>query len=234
MWEVKDSLSLAGTCTNRTSVHDIVDSIFRQCAPNPKHFSPHRILDLTSSHGIIPGGGYFVEKLPMGVTVRQVHFIDNPAICGSRPLYAMLVSREFEEDMSALNDDGMSAEERKRLAEEKENAKIKRQVEADLGGFDIEQEWVEEIEREDCFQVDTNFGGAPPIPKSAYSLWVVDAASGWVVVDSYELEEFEHGLTMQVMALSEVSIHERQHSSTASLNLTTPISQISLSFVVHG
>ncbi len=141
----------------------------------------------------------------MGVTVRQIQFIDNPAVCGSRPLYAVLVSREFEEDLSVLNDDGLDTEERDRLAEEKENAKIKRQVEADLGGFDMEQEWVEEIEREDCFKVDTDLGGAPPIPKSAYSLWIVDAANGWVVVDSYELEESEHGLTMQVMALSEVS-----------------------------
>jgi cleavage and polyadenylation specificity factor subunit 1 len=188
-----------------------------------------RILDLTSVHGIIPGGGYFVEKLPMGVTVRQVQFIDNPAICGSRPLYAMLVSREFEDDLSPLNDDGLAGDERERLAEEKESAVIKRQVEADLGGFDIEQEWVEAIERENCFKVDTDFGGAPPISKSAYSIWVVDAASGWVVVDSYELEEFEHGLTMQVMALSEVSTRET-HVHT--LHVGIPLT--SLSYKVYG
>lgn len=128
----------------------------------------------------------------------------------------MLVSREFGEDMSALNDDGLSPEERERLAEEKENEKIKRQVEADLGGFDIEQEWVEEIEREDCFKVETGLGGAPPIPKSAYSLWIVDAAGGWVVVDSYEFDEYEHGLTMQVMSLSEVSM------SSANMCLEVP------------
>ena len=165
-----------------------------------------RILDLTGSHGIIPGGGYFVEKLHMGVTVRKVQFIDNPAICGSRPLYAMLVSREYEEDASALNDDGLSQEERDQTADEKERAKIQRQVEADLGGFDVEQEWVEEVEREDCFRVESELGGAPPIPKTAFSVWIVDAAIGWVVVDSHELEEFEHGLTMSVMHLSEVSI----------------------------
>ena len=44
-------------------------------------------------------------------------------------------------DLSNLNDDGLTPEERQRIVEEKENAKIKRQVEADLGGFDIEQEW---------------------------------------------------------------------------------------------
>ena len=124
----------------------------------------------------------------------------------AHPLYAVLVSREIDADLSSLNDDGMSAEERQRLHEEKENAKIKRQVEADLGGFDIEQEWVEEIEREDCFKVETDLGGAPPVPNRAYSLWVVDAANGWRVVDSYELGEQEHGMTMQVMHLTEVCI----------------------------
>lgn len=201
-WEASGSLYLLGRYTT-------IFSMF--AASSPLTFTNlfdvifPRILNLTSAHGVIPGGGYFIEKLPMGVTVRQIQFIDNPAVCASRPLYAVLVSREIDEDMSALNDDGLTPEERERLSEEKENAKIKRQVEADLGGFDIEQEWVEEIEREDCFKVDTDLGGAPPISRSAYSLWIVDAASGWVVVDSYEFDEFEHGLTMQVMPLSEVS-----------------------------
>ena len=26
-----------------------------------------------------------------------------------------------------------------------------------------------------------------------YSLWIVDAANNWQVVDSYDLEEYEHG-----------------------------------------
>ena len=140
------------------------------------------------------------------MTVRRIHFIDDPnTSTGSHPLYAMLVSRELEADLSTLNTDGLSSEERQRLREEKENAKIKRQVEADLGGFDIEQEWVEEIERENCFKVDTMLGGSPPIPKRVYSLWIVDAANGWMVVDSYELAEFEHATTMQLMELTEVS-----------------------------
>lgn len=148
-----------------------------------------------------------MEKIPFGVTVRRIQFIDDPsASSDARPLYAVLVSRELETDLSDLNDDGMTAEERRGLIEEKENAKIKRQVEADLGGFDIEQEWVEEIEREDCFKIDKKLGGAPPIQKSVYSLWIVDASNGWVVVDSHEFDEFEHVTTMKVMQLSEVSL----------------------------
>ena len=163
-----------------------------------------------NSHGLFPGGGIYVEKISLGVTVRRIAFINDPSTSnGLHPLYAVLVSREIEEDLSSLNDDGLSSEERQRMRDAKENAKIKRQVEADLGGFDIEQEWVEEIEREDCFKVETEFGGAPPIPKRAYSLWIVDAATGWVVVDSYEFGEFEHAMTMQVLTLTEVSLLAR-------------------------
>ena len=119
-------------------------------------------------------------------------------------MYAVLVSREIETDQSDLNNDGLTPEERQNIIDEKENVKLQRQVEADLGGFDIEQEWVEEIEREDCFKIDTGLGGAPPIQKTVYSLWIVDAANGWMVVDSYEFDESEHGISMEVMYLSEV------------------------------
>jgi cleavage and polyadenylation specificity factor subunit 1 len=162
------------------------------------------ILNLASKNSLLPGGGLFVEKIPFGVTVRKILFIDDgDPSSGSHPLYAVLVSREFEADLSELNDDGLSDEERQQIADEKENAKIQRQVEADLGGFDVEQEWVEEIERENCFKVDKELGGAPPVPTSAYSLWIVDVSNGWQVVDSYELEDFEHGTSMEVMALTE-------------------------------
>lgn len=145
----------------------------------------------------------FLQKVPLGVTVKRIQFLpDAPSLS---PLYALLVSREVETDLSNLNDDGLTLEDRRRIVEEKENAKIKRQVEADLGGFDIEQEWVEEIERENCFKVDKNLGGAPPIHKSSCSLWIVDAANEWIVVDTFEFEEDEHAISMQVMHLSEVS-----------------------------
>jgi len=48
-----------------------------------------------------------------------------------------------------------------------------------------------------------DLGGAPPIKKEAYSLWIVDAANNWMVVDSFELNEYEHGLTLRVMSLTE-------------------------------
>ena len=165
----------------------------------------NRISNLLSPHGLFPGGGLCVEKIPLGVTVRSIKFIDDSSVSsGAHPLYAVLISREVEADQSHLNDDGLTPEEKQRKKEMEDAEKVKRQVEADLGGFDIEQEWVEEIEREDCFEVDLSLGGAPPIQYRAYALWVVDASNGWNVVDSYEFNEFEHGMTMEVMSLTEV------------------------------
>jgi cleavage and polyadenylation specificity factor subunit 1 len=162
------------------------------------------LVNLNAKYSLIPGGGFFIEKIPFGVTVRKIQFIDDAHVStGTHPLYAVLVSRDYEADHSDLNDDGLTEEERQQMKEEKENAKIQRQVEADLGGFDVEQEWVEEIEREDCFKIDKDLGGAPPFPRSAYAVWIVDAANGWQVVDSYELDEDEIGMTMQIMSLTD-------------------------------
>ncbi|GAX14519.1 cleavage and polyadenylation specificity factor subunit 1 [Fistulifera solaris] len=156
---------------------------------------------------IISGSGTFIEKVPMGVTIRHIEFIDDPSISsGSHPLYAVLVSKEFEADQSEWNTDTLAAEERRALEEEKEQAMIQKQVEADLGGFDIHSEWVEEIDRENCFDVDLGLGGAPPVRNSAYSLWLVDAAKGWTVVDSFELAEYEHGMALKVMSLSDMKV----------------------------
>jgi cleavage and polyadenylation specificity factor subunit 1 len=160
------------------------------------------ILDLASPHSLLPGGGFFVEKVPFGVSVRHIEFIDDSHDQTSRrPLYAVLVSREVEEDATWLNDDGLTDEEREAIVDEKERRRIERQVEADLGGFEIEQDWVEEIEREDCFKVDTSLGGASTIQRSVFSLWVVDASNGWQVVDSFDLDLDEYGMSLKFMPL---------------------------------
>lgn len=166
----------------------------------------HSLSDIFAPLGLFPGGGLCVQKVPFGVTVRQIQFIDDAAVSSAaRPLYALLISREIEEDQGLLDDDGLSSEERQKIKDEKEKEKTRRQVEADLGGFDVEQEWVEEIERDDYFEIDPTLGKAPPLPKRVFEVWLVDAASGWNVIDSYQLKETEHGASMEVMSLSEVS-----------------------------
>jgi len=164
----------------------------------------HGLSKVFSTQGLL-SGGLGIEKIPMGVTVRRIQFINDDTVStGDHPLYAVLVSREIDGDQRAINSDGLTAEERERQREEKEAERVRKQVDADLGGFDIETEWVEEIEREDCFEVETDLGGAPPIREEAYALWIVDASTEkWVVVDSFELEDFEHGMTMKVVHLSE-------------------------------
>jgi CPSF A subunit region/SAP domain len=160
------------------------------------------ILNLAGPHGLLPGGGLFVEKISFGVSVRKIEFIDDGhGQTSTHPLYAVLVSREVEEEMTQLNDDGLTDEERQAIADEKEQRRIERQVEADLGGFEIEQDWVEEIEREDCFKVETSLGGASPIQRSVFSLWIVDAANDWQVVDSFDLDRDEYGVSLQFMPL---------------------------------
>ena len=157
--------------------------------------------------GLLPGGGLCFQKVALGATVRLIQYIDGGSERSvGRCLYALLISRELETDASRLNEDGMTKEEREQREKEKEAAKVKRQVEADLGGFDVEQEWVEEIEREDCFRIEKELGGAPPLLLTSYSLWIVDAANNWMVVDSYELAENNHGLAMSVMSLTDVSL----------------------------
>lgn len=165
----------------------------------------HGLSHVFETNGLLSGtSGMCIEKIHLGVTVRKIVFIDDPNTSSSEhPLYAVLVSREVDADQSMWNSDGLTDEERQQQKEAKESARIKKQVEADLGGFDLENEWAEEIEREDCFKIDIDLGGAPPIRDQSYSLWIVDAANKWMVVDSFELDQFEHGLALEVMHLTE-------------------------------
>jgi cleavage and polyadenylation specificity factor subunit 1 len=172
-----------------------------------------------------------IEKIPLGVTVRQIEYVDDPTVStAAHPVYALLISREVDVDQSHLIDDGLTAEQRKEIKDEKDNKRMAKQVEADLGGFDVDQEWVEEIEREECFEIEKRYGGAPPIPQSKYEVWVsvlvpiahsllditsnqnscnskMMDASNWQILDTYQLDEYEHGMSMKVMTLSDVSLY---------------------------
>ena len=184
-------------------------AIYRPSLPGTTNISSCftcSLSDIFAPLGLFPGGGLCIQKVPFGVTVRQVQFIDDASVSSAaRPLYALLISREIEVDQGLLDDDGLTPEERQKIKDEKEMEKTRRQVEADLGGFDVEQEWVEEIEHDDYFEIDSTLGRAPPLPKRIFEVWLVDAASGWNVIDSYQLKEVEHGASMEVMSLSEVS-----------------------------
>lgn len=83
-----------------------------------------------------------IEKIPLGVTVRQIEYVDDPTVStAAHPVYALLISREVDVDQSHLIDDGLTVEQRKEIKDEKDNKRMAKQVEADLGGFDVDQEW---------------------------------------------------------------------------------------------
>ena len=159
--------------------------------------------EVLSDVGLTYGSGMFTKKIPLGVTVRRIDFINDASISTEdHPLYVLLISKETF--IEAQNTNSIESEEAKRA---KEEAKTQRQVEADLGGFDVEQEWVEEIERDDCFIPDTaNFGGAPPVPCRNYEVWLVDGAhDNFSVVHTYSLNpQYEHGMTLKVLKLSNI------------------------------
>jgi len=156
-----------------------------------------------------------LTKIPYGVTVRQISFYDDPIFSNTTdPIFILLISKVLELDQSFLNDDGLTSEERQHLKEEREREKTRRQVEADLGGFDVEQEWVEEIEREDIFDVDTELGSAPKIQVEKHEVWLVRGGEEWIVLDQYELDNFEHGMTLKVMNLTDIEEDEGGTSSS--------------------
>jgi len=216
-------LPLTGFCTdfkphnNSTCFLTLHERIGRVGSQRLTLFSG--LSDVFSPHGILPGGGVCIQKVPLGVTVRKVIFIDDVSISStSHPIYVLLVSREIESDQSHLNDDGLTPEERATEKDAKEKEKLRRQVEADLGGFDVEQEWVEEIEREDCFEIDKRYGGAPTISSRVYEIWLIDA-SDWNICDTYQFEDFEHAIDMKLMTLSELDVED---SSTATVDDNIP------------
>jgi cleavage and polyadenylation specificity factor subunit 1 len=177
---------------------------------------------ISSPDTFFPGGGSCVTKVPFGVTVRRIIFLEDVTISSlAFPLFVMIISRDFEASQSHLNDDGLTPEERNKIKAEKEAEKTRRQVEADLAGVDhIEQEWVEEIERDDYFEVKIHLGGAPPIPKSTYEVWLVNG-NGWKVLDRYELGECDKALSLLAAPLTEVvEESKRAIGEEVSLNAT--------------
>ena len=158
--------------------------------------------DVFNRNGILPGGGYFATKINYGVTITDLEYVNDESIAsGGHPILAMIVCHEIYQDQSELNDDGLTLEERQLIQEEKEAERTRRQVEADLGGFDVE-----DLEREDVFEINRNYGEAPKIQKERHEVWLVDC-NGWNIVDKYELNDYEHALSIKVVSLTEVCAH---------------------------
>ena len=60
------------------------------------------------------------------------------------------------------------------------------QVKVDLRGFDIGQQWMDDIERKDCITTDLEMGGALIMLNRVYKICIVDSvAGGWYVVYTF-------------------------------------------------
>uniref|UniRef100_A0A7S1BI36 RSE1/DDB1/CPSF1 C-terminal domain-containing protein n=2 Tax=Corethron hystrix TaxID=216773 RepID=A0A7S1BI36_9STRA len=155
--------------------------------------------DVLADRGFLPGGGLAAAKIPLGVTVRHLALVDDPSL--PLPPYALLVVREVEANVSAHIDDGLTSDERTQRRAEAERLRTQRQVEADLGGFDVDAEWVEEIERNDFLTVDQAVGGCPPATVEMCEVWLVRPGT-WEVLDKHALGEYEHGMSLNVLPLT--------------------------------
>lgn len=218
------NLPMAGFCTGFSMTGDPLNSAFLTIHDRIGRVGTQRLTlfnglsDIFSPHGLLPGGGVSMQKIPLGVTVRKIDYIDDPLVSSqSHPIYALLISREIEQDQYILNNDGLSEEEKNAMKEEKERKLLEKQVEADLGGFEVDQEWVEEIERDNCFEVEKRYGGAPPIPKSVFEVWLLDASS-WNILDTYPLGENEYGMTMKYVTLSDIPPEEEKVEDYEDIN----------------
>lgn len=210
------NLPMAGFCTGFSMNGDPLNSGFLTIHERIGRVGTQRLTlfnglsDIFSPHGLLPGGGVSMQKIPLGVTVRKIDYIDDPLVSSqSHPIYALLISREIEEEQSVLYKDGLTEEEKTAMKEEKERKLLQKQVEADLGGFEVDQEWVEEIERDNCFEVEKRYGGAPPMPKSVFEVWLLDAST-WNILDTYPLGENEYGMTMKYVTLSDIPPEEEK------------------------
>ena len=75
----------------------------------------------TTTHGILPGCGISIEKIPLGIKVRHIEYVDDLTVStATHPVYALLMSREVDVDQSHLIDDGLTPEHRKEIKDEKE------------------------------------------------------------------------------------------------------------------
>lgn len=210
------NLPMAGFCTGFIMSEDTLNTGFLTIHERIGRVGTQRLTlfnglsDIFSTHGLLPGSGVSMQKIPLGVTVRKIDYIDDPLVSSqSHPIYALLISREIEEVQSIFNNDGLTEEERTAIKEEKERKLLQKQVEADLGGFEVDQEWVEEIERDNCFEVEKRYGGAPSMPKSVFEVWLIDAST-WNILDTYQLGENEYGMTMKYVTLSDISPEEEK------------------------
>jgi hypothetical protein len=153
---------------------------------------------------MLAGGGMHVKKIPLGVTVRKIVFLDESAISTNHhPVYALIVSMDEEVDNSAMDDDGLTMQERDEKKIQEANHRLDRLVDADLKGHEHDfHEWVETIDREDFLDNKKELGLTPPGVRTKYQVWLMDAAD-WTVFQKIPMAEDDVAQCISVVRLTE-------------------------------
>jgi len=160
--------------------------------------------DVLEGSGYLAGGGLHIKKIPLGVTVRKITFIDEPTISTNHhPVYALIVSIDEVLDMSENDDDGMTEAERDDWKVEKCAARMETLVESDLKGHEHDfRDYVEEFRTEDFLDCKKEYGLTPHNVRTTYQVWLMDA-SDWSIFQKIPMGEDEVAMCVRVVKVTE-------------------------------
>ena len=164
--------------------------------------------------GYLAGGGMHVKKIPLGVTVKKICYIDDArSSTPANPFYVLIVSSEARIDQSKFDDDGFTPAERYESRLEEARVNLEKQINHDLRGHEYEfHEWVEVIRHNDFLEVDASLGRCPPLIKERNEIWLVDAGEDWKVVQKLRLD---NGIRANCVELVTLSVDEDEVTRTA-------------------
>jgi len=176
---------------------------------------------------IMKGKGYItsgvhIRKIPLGVTVRKIVYLDHKASTSRRPLYVLLVSVDEEVDMSAHDDDGLTEQERYEARLDQNRKVLEDQINSDLRGHDDEfQDWVEKYTRTDYLQVNSDLGRCPNFTTTKHEIWLMEGTN-WTVLQKISMEDEEHSTCVQLIKLTEDEAAQQRAEREAAGNFSVP------------
>ena len=176
---------------------------------------------------ILKGNGYItsgvhVRKVPLGVTVRKIEYLDHEASTNRRPLYVLLVSVDEEVDMSGHDDDGLTDQERYEARLDKNRQVLEDQINSDLKGHDDEfQDWVEEYRRTDYLELNSYLGRCPNYTETKHEVWLVEGTT-WLVLQKISMKDEEHATCVELVKLTEEEAAQERAEREAAGNFNVP------------
>ena len=174
--------------------------------------------------GYLAGGGMHVKKIPLGVTVKKMCYVDHPEVSTPQhPIYVLLVATEKRVDLSKFDDDGLTSTERYELRLEEARVNLERKINNDLRGHEYEfHEWVEAIKHQDFLEIDHKLGRCPPSVKERNEIWLVDAGQDWKVIQKLPLDNGVRANCVELVTLTEDEDEVTRTAREATMNFNPP------------